>query len=271
VHPLGPAQRWLIRYFGPPYRWVGYNRFTYKQPLHIGAFREALACIVRRHSALRTVFVARDGQWMQRIEEAGPRHAAEFLDGTYLSAAEREAAVRHEILETSEQFAIDRGPLWRLLVVKTAADRFEIVMMGHHLVGDLVSNNVLFAQLWRRYAEIVDQRQPGEPTTIPSYVDLPKHLATLEAGGALKSHIQYWRSRFESAACSLRLAPDFPGGENTADSTAVIRFSLSAGESRALLTDAKERYRSNLYTAISHARRTHRATLRGAQPAHERP
>jgi fengycin family lipopeptide synthetase B len=250
LHPLGPAQRWLIRYFGPPYRWVGYNRFTYKQPLHIGAFREALASMVRRHSALRTVFVEHDGQWLQRIEDTGPQHAAEFLDGTYLTPEEREAAVRHEILRTSEQFTIDRSPLWRLLVVKTAADRYEIVMMGHHLVGDLVSNNVLFAQLWRRYAEIVEQRSSAEPPAVRAYSELPRQLATLEASGALKSHIQYWRSQFESPACALRLQPDFPGGENTAESAAVVRFSLTVEQSRVLLAEAKELYRSNLYTLL---------------------
>lgn len=250
LFPLGPAQRWLMHYFGPPYRWVGYNRFTYKQPLQTAAFRAALACMVRRHPALRTVFVEQDGRWRQRIEEAGARHVPEFLDGSHLSPEEREAAVRHEIVETSRRFTIDRGPLWRLLVVKAAADRFEIVMMGHHLIGDLVSNNLLFAQLWRAYGEIVENRGAVGEAPVPAYVDLVNHLAAAERTGGLDAHVRYWRERFPSADCRLRLEPDVPGGANTAEAAVVARFSLGLEDSRVLLGEAKERFRSNLYTLL---------------------
>jgi acyl-coenzyme A synthetase/AMP-(fatty) acid ligase len=36
--PLGPAQRWMMAYFEPPYQWMGYTRFRYHQALESGYF-----------------------------------------------------------------------------------------------------------------------------------------------------------------------------------------------------------------------------------------
>jgi amino acid adenylation domain-containing protein len=53
--PLGPAQRWLVNYFEPPYQWLGYTRFLYHQSLNLDIFNQAANLLVQRLDILTAV------------------------------------------------------------------------------------------------------------------------------------------------------------------------------------------------------------------------
>ncbi len=102
--PLGPAQRWLVKYFEPPYQWNGYTRFLFHQPLDAEIFDQALNIVLERHSALRTVFIQQDQQWYQQLISPEQKLTTEFYDGSHLTSAQRDSEIHHRIQEIAQQF-----------------------------------------------------------------------------------------------------------------------------------------------------------------------
>jgi amino acid adenylation domain-containing protein len=250
--PLGPAQRWLIRYFEPPYQWTGYTRCLYHQPLDLELVNQALNYLIERHCTLRTIFVQREGQWwQQKIRPTEPLKAI-FYDGSHLDAQERDAQIRNLIEQIAQQFRIDRWPLIAVLVVKVNDSCYDINTIGHHIIGDLLSNRVLFREFWSIYGLLLCGK-PDNLKDLPvsaSYSDYVRLLIEEEQQGNLASHIDYWTSQFPSAKSTFQIPFDHQLGGNLETSAASEWFTLSQRESNILLNQAKQHYRCNVYSLL---------------------
>ena len=106
--PLAPAQRWLTKYFQPPYQWLGYTRFLYHQSLNLDIFNQAVNLLVRRHPAFRTVFVQNQGQWQQHILEQPQPILAQYWDGSELTQEQRNLKIEQQMEATAQQIQIDK-------------------------------------------------------------------------------------------------------------------------------------------------------------------
>ncbi|MEC4812540.1 MAG: amino acid adenylation domain-containing protein [Scytonema sp. PMC 1069.18] len=250
--PLGPAQRWLMKYFAPTYEWTGYTRFRYLQALDQNAFNQALNLIVERHSILRTLFVQRNGQWMQQVVNPDKPMSAEFYDGSHLDAEQRDEEIAHLTRQVAEQLRIDQLPLIKVVVVKIHETCFDITIVGHHLIGDLLSNNIVFKDFWSIYSLIlgnqIDKLKAQSPQS--SYADFVNLLVEEEKRGTLVSHVDYWKSHFPSQEYALKVPFDHQKGANIEASAASERFTLSKNDSDTLLRKAKQHYGSNLYSIL---------------------
>jgi len=197
-YPIGPAQRWLTTYFTPPYRWAGYTRFRYLQPLDMEIFNAALKHVTERHPALRAVFFEHEGQWRQRVVALSDATVvAEFYDGTALDSVRREALARRLLSERAQALAIDRWPLWSVLVIKEGQARYDIAVIGHHMVSDLISNGILFKDLWRIYGLLLGESRVSASTPV-SYLNYLDHLGRLATPEALTAYCDYWQGAFPS-------------------------------------------------------------------------
>jgi NAD(P)-dependent dehydrogenase (short-subunit alcohol dehydrogenase family) len=248
--PLGPAQRWLVRYFEPPYRWSGYTRFRYNQPLDLEIFNRALGVLVGRHPTLRTVFHERDGRTYQRLLSDHAPFAAEYRDGSQLDERTREAQTRRLLEETVSGLRPDQWPLWRVLVVRVHESCYEIVVVGHHLISDLLSNALLFDEVWHAYSQLLVGEDPGLGDPPPSYADFVRLLEAEAAAGRLDAHLQYWRSRFPSREYRFDVPLDHRLGANVEASSSSEHFRLPDATNQALLHETKARYGCPLYSLL---------------------
>ncbi|MBR8838430.1 MAG: amino acid adenylation domain-containing protein [Stigonema ocellatum SAG 48.90 = DSM 106950] len=250
--PLGPAQRWLVKYFEPPHQWNGYTRFLFHHPLDADIFNKALNLLIERHSALRTVFVLRDQQLWQQLLSSEQQLAAEFYDGTHLKAEQRDSEIWGLIQQIGQQFRLDQWSLLRVIVVKVHESCYDIALVGHHMIGDLLSNGVIFNLLWFTYTELLGNRSERLKNLPPtsSYADYVRVLLQEEKRGALASHVDYWKSQFPSQEHTFQVPFDHHLGANVEASSAMERFTLSKSNSNILLREAKRYYKCNVYTVL---------------------
>jgi amino acid adenylation domain-containing protein len=247
---LGPAQQWLLRFFKPPHRWAGFTRFAYLQPLDLHAFNAALTRIVQRHPVLRSGFRLENGVWRQHSLESQQLFAAEFYDGTALTAQQCDAQLRQLTIERMNGLQLDAGrPLWSVLVIKQTESRYEICVLGHHMISDMLSTGILFKDLWRLYAQSLAGSGQVDEKVPPSFGD---YLVALEAERrpeALKRHLDHWTTHLRPFAGIFRLPLDHQTGENVESSSATERFELTAAEC-AGLQRARARYGCTLYPLL---------------------
>jgi amino acid adenylation domain-containing protein len=249
--PLGPAQRWLVTYFEPPYQWAGYTRFRYRQALNLDVFHKALNLMVVRHSGLRSLFVQRNGQWQQQILDTEKQLPVDFFDGSQLTAAHRDEEIRSRIEQSSQKLRLDQWPLLVTIVVKVDESSYDIAMIAHHMIADMLSTTVLFKELWYAYDQILAGSVPTfENPSPPSYADLVRLLVAEDERGALASHVDYWKAQFPSRQYTLHVPFDQIKGANVEASAAIQRFTLAKSQSDTLLRKAKQHYGSNLYTLL---------------------
>ncbi|MBD2514301.1 amino acid adenylation domain-containing protein [Nostoc sp. FACHB-973] len=249
--PLGPAQRWLVSYFDAPYQWMGYTRFRYCQPLNLDVFNKALNFMVARHPAMRTVFIQRDGQWQQQIMGLEQQLTVDFFDGSQITPTQRDAEIRSRIQEASQELRLDRWPLLATIVVKIDESCYDIAMIAHHIIADMLSTTVLFRELWQAYNQILLGGVPSfENPSPPSYTDFVRLLVEQDKGEALASHVDYWKSQFPSRQYAFHVPFDHIKGANIEASAASERFTLSKSQSDTLLRKVKQHYGCNLYTLL---------------------
>ncbi|MFT7835794.1 amino acid adenylation domain-containing protein [Saccharothrix sp. BKS2] len=158
--------------------------------------RRAVARLVERHAALRTVVVDEDGELSQRVLDhvdiALPRETPAG------ATPEERVAEAHELVARDATTPVDlaAGPLLRLRLLDLDRDDAVLVMTLHHIVGDGWSLEILKRDLAHHYAEEVGEPPaeplPPLPVTYAQFSGWQRHqLGT----GALDGSVAYWRDQ----------------------------------------------------------------------------
>ena len=108
--------------------------------------------LIERHESLRTRFLERDGQALQRIDStsAFTLHQSDF---SHVPASEREAQVAQAREDDAQAaFDLERGPLLRVTLVRLDDQEHQLWVTLHHIVADGWSLNVLIDEFSRLYA-----------------------------------------------------------------------------------------------------------------------
>ncbi|HEV2736623.1 MAG TPA: condensation domain-containing protein, partial [Longimicrobiaceae bacterium] len=139
--------------------------------LRVDVLERALAEVVRRHGSLRTTFSTLNGEPVQVVAPTGePRIRVEDL--AELEPEERRArAVALLAAEGSQPFGLARGPLFRVTLLRYAAEYHVLVVAMHHVVTDGWSMNVFFGELWTLYGAFLEGRPSPLPELPIQYAD----------------------------------------------------------------------------------------------------
>ncbi|NCQ99806.1 MAG: amino acid adenylation domain-containing protein [Microcystis aeruginosa L211-101] len=249
--PLGPAQRWLVNYFEPPYQWLGYTRFLYHQSLNLDIFNQAANLLVQRHEAFRTVCLQNQGKWQQYLINDPQPILAEYWDGSHLTEAERHAKIEAQMSDLAKKIQIDRWPLTATLVVKVSPYCYDVTMVAHHIIADMLSATLLFKELWSAYHQLLVGSDPTFPNPNPqSYLDFVQVLRDEEKKGTMNEHLNYWKEQFPDAESRFEVPVDHVKGANIEASAESARFVLSKAQTKQLLNQGKAYYQSNFYPIL---------------------
>lgn len=183
-------------------RWQGVT-------VHIAALRRAIAAVVARHEALRTTFVAVDGEPQQLISPE-VRFDFDVTDLRELDATTRpDEALRRAREQARVPFDLARGPLLRVGLLRLADDDVLFLLCMHHIVSDGWSMGVFMREFNAAYAAALT----GQPAALPplqlQYADFAEWQQTWLAGARLDAQIAYWRQRLRDLPV-LRLPTDRP-------------------------------------------------------------
>jgi amino acid adenylation domain-containing protein len=178
--------------------------------LAVDALHRSFREIVRRHEALRTTFATVEEEVVQVIAR---RLALDLplVDLSALAAAEGSAvAVRLAAAEHLRPFALDRGPLLRVALLRLAERRHVCLLTMHHIVSDGWSAGILLREL----AAFYELFRYGRPSPLPElpvqYADFAVWQRQWLSGEVLAGQTEYWRQRLDGAPQALSLATDRP-------------------------------------------------------------
>ncbi|MFG1677080.1 amino acid adenylation domain-containing protein [Micromonospora sp. NPDC049282] len=187
------------------------------------ALRTALAGLVRRHEALRTVFpLGPDGDPVQRVLPAGPvelpvRTAPADPDpAAPVSIVEPAVAGAvpgwvHAALaaDVRRPFDLAAGPLFRAVLLRVADDRHVLSLTMHHAVSDGWSLGVVAREVATLYAAAREGRADPLPELAVQYGDYARwqrgRLAERDS-----PDLAYWRAQLAGVPAALEVPTDRP-------------------------------------------------------------
>ncbi|UZW13321.1 SDR family NAD(P)-dependent oxidoreductase [Clostridium pasteurianum] len=250
ILPLAPAQKWLMEYFEYPYQWAGFTRFTFNQPLDFKDFNRALTILTKKHEILRCELVRQKNKWVQKILSEDLTAEADFYDGSKLSKNHRDKNIEGMIVKTVEKLKVDKWPLWKVIVVKISEISYDISVIGHHLISDIITNGILFQDIWRIYASIISGKSLlKKEESRKSYIDFVEAM-DIEKRTNGERFIGYWKNKFSTEDCQFNIPFDCNKGPNDESSSVTEKFNLGKELSSILLGKAKKYFNANVYSIL---------------------
>lgn len=154
--------------------------------------------LVSRNDSLRTQVVTVDGIPIQRFGRAG-EYALCITDLSDISANAIDTLV-HDTVQAIFHMDSDlaRQPLFQMRLLKVSEQEHVLLWSIHHIVADLLSQYLLFEELWRLYEKICAGGCSSVENAAAQYAhySLWQH-ATLQED--LQEHQTYWQARLKGA------------------------------------------------------------------------
>ena len=177
--------------------------------LDVHALRKSLNALWARHEALRTIFLATDGD--PYAELLSPEIGLPLIEHDLLHSLDLETQL--ECLCTEEAhapFDLTRGPLIRARLLRLAENEYVFLLTQHHIIFDGWSMGVLtreFNALYKAFSKNLSD--PLSPLAIqyPDYAAWQRQWVT---GERLTSQVDYWRQTLTNAPVLLALPTDRP-------------------------------------------------------------
>lgn len=184
----------------------------------------ALGELLRRHESLRTTFARKDGNPVQVVtpsrgitlmnRRAGiwGRRPGEFIlplvSMTDYAEDEREAKMQELVrTEAGRAFALDRGSLFRVMLIRMARNEYVLFMNMHHIISDGWSVGVLiheFASLYQAF--LSGNPSPLLPLPI-QYPDFAYWQRQWLQGETLQQQVDFWKAQL-TGVTALELPTD---------------------------------------------------------------
>ncbi|MEQ1802722.1 MAG: amino acid adenylation domain-containing protein, partial [Gammaproteobacteria bacterium] len=171
-------------------------------PLQVPALCAALDQLLALHPSLRTRFPAVAGRPVPEIDPPGPLPLA-LRD--LATSIDPDAELRRQLtLLAREPFDLERGPLCRATLLKSADDDHHLLLVAQHIVTDATSNHVLFADL----AAALDGNLDAAPPV--TYADFARRQRAQAGSRRQREALEWWRQRLAGAPPALELPTDRP-------------------------------------------------------------
>ena len=174
VYPLTPMQQGMLFHTLLDSGSAYVEQMSWKVTrLDVYAFQQAWDALSARHAILRSAIVLQDGQHLQAVHrEARPKW--ELIDLRSLSSEEKRRRIE-DILraDRAREFELDRAPLLRLSLLRTAEDEDIFFFSHHHALFDGWSMPLLLDELLVLYKAACDGISAELPAVVPfrNYVD----------------------------------------------------------------------------------------------------
>jgi amino acid adenylation domain-containing protein len=173
--------------------------------LNHAALEQTFGEIIRRHESLRTAFPAVDDHPAQVIQEP-TRFDLPVVDLSALPEKEREQqSLRLAQHETLRRFALAKGPLVRLTLLRMSDCDHIVICTMHHIIADGQSFEVVIAEMSQLYAAMSNGRPSPLAELSVQYADYAAWQRQWLQGEELETRLAYWRKQLADAPQRLSL------------------------------------------------------------------
>jgi amino acid adenylation domain-containing protein len=207
--PLSEGQKalWFLHRLAPnssAYNLVFSGKF--RPLLDIAAMKKAFALLFERHPLMDVTFATRDGEPVQVVHKGRTvdfrEHDCTALDDAQLKALISEHADR--------PFNLDRGPVVRLELFRTADHAHVALLSMHHIVSDAWSIAVVIQDLIEYYFSTKAGRTPQVDPIKASYADFVKWENAHLASPTGEQMFEFWKEHLAGAPSAISLPTDRP-------------------------------------------------------------
>jgi amino acid adenylation domain-containing protein len=176
--------------------------------LQLGALRQTLNEIVRRHEVLRACFPAVQGLPVQRIARR-LELALPLIDLVGVADGQR---VAQELAARVAQipFDLEHGPLLRACVLRLGERDHVALLVVHHVVSDGWSTGILTREIGVLYDAFSHHRPSPLPPLPIQYPDFAIWQREYLQGELLERQLSYWRGQLAGIPELLDLPTDRP-------------------------------------------------------------
>jgi natural product biosynthesis luciferase-like monooxygenase protein/amino acid adenylation domain-containing protein len=202
--PLSPGQQalWFIHQLAPDNS--AYNvalLLRSQEQLSPHALERALHALIDRHPALRTIFVARNGEPRQ-IAQIAPEVFFRAEDLSHL--AERDFQERCTT-EAHRPFDLSAGPLLRTYLFRRGPNSHVLMLVLHHIIEDAWSLGIILNELAELYAAFSSNRETRLSPPAAPYSEYVHWQAEMLSGPEGERLWSYWKHQLGGELPSLDL------------------------------------------------------------------
>ena len=175
--------------------------------LSVCALDAALSEVLRRHEALRTVFLEKNGSFVPEVSPAGGI-VTRILD--FEGLADPQVALEETTWRNANR-PIDprKDPVFRLALARGNQTDHVLLLAVHHIAADAWSMRILIDEIERLYSAFVS----GGPLSLPelrlTYSDYARWQRRLLAARTLEDDLSYWSATLRGFE-RLRFPADRP-------------------------------------------------------------
>ena len=209
--PLSFAQQrlWLLDQLFP-----GNPAYNETFALHLSGRVEATALgqslgeIIRRHEALRTIYITNGGGAAQKIKPPAPLDLVMVNLGDLTGGAQEARLKELSVEQTQTPFSLSEGPLVRAKLLRLAEDKHVLLLTMHHICTDGWSMDVLYWEMAVLY-EAFSTGRPSPLAELPiQYADYAVWQRSRMEVDVIERQLEYWRERLRGPLPQFTLPTD---------------------------------------------------------------
>jgi amino acid adenylation domain-containing protein len=208
--------------------------------LNIAALEHSLNEIIRRHEALRTVFVNVEYQPEQVvIPELSLSLSVIALSD--LAENEREAEIQRLVIEEIfRPFDLTQAPLLRSTLVQLSAREYVWLLTIHHMIFDGWSVGIFFKEMAVLYEAFSNCKPSPLPELPIQYADFAYWQQRWMQSEVLHIHLDYWKKQLSKAPQPLKLPTSQKGSLVKSSQRTTQSFTVSTTLTNKLKTLSHE-------------------------------
>ena len=195
--------------------------------LHKEALTRSLAELIRHHESLRTTFLNKSGKPVQVISPTLSLEIPETDLRTIAEACRMHEAKRILSEEVRRPFNLEKGPLFRVLLLQLGEEDQVLLLNMHHVISDQWSLGVIARELTVLYNEFRQSLSPSLNGVRPQYADFAMWQDQWLSRERLEGQLTYWKSQLADLEPST-LPTDYPRPSVQAFRGAYQSLNLSA-------------------------------------------
>lgn len=246
TYPVAYNQTAMLRETPITHIGASISAFDYLGNLDIEKFAEAINKVISEQSSLRSTFAEEGGQWVKKISSEPRSMAPLLLDGTDMSEENFDASFESSL--RSEALAIhpSQWPLMRLLVAKKPCGHLRIGFVGHALIGDMISANTFFSQIWSHYFSDGKANSRLNKDSHDNYVSINNYLEQHQYDVE-----DYWKTHLGVKNCAKGLTKTSKQYSNSFEEQLTQTVSISPEDHIALQDALRGQRNTGIYHLIS--------------------
>lgn len=208
--PLSYAQErlWLLDQLEPASSiYTIATVFQITGALRVDLLETAIGEIVRRHEALRTVFLDEQGRPYQMVQPYSPVRLPVVEIGEQSDDSPEVLAVHLAAIGAQQPFDLRTGPLFRVALLRKSAEHHVLSLDIHHIISDAWSFKLFTQELAAIYTELSRGHRPSLPEPKIQYADYC--IWEREClSGQFDESLAYWKQQLAGPLPVLQLPAD---------------------------------------------------------------